>query len=65
MTDTVMTIMIAGIETLLIPAIYRWLKAHIKRRWLVFVLLIFAVLLTTMIIGTVVSVVMSTILRSE
>lgn len=51
-----MSIMIAGLETLLLPAIYRWLKEHIASRWIVYVVLVLIILLMTMFIGTAVSV---------
>ncbi|MDE5814227.1 MAG: hypothetical protein K2H72_08075 [Muribaculaceae bacterium] len=56
MSDAVYSILIAGLETLLLPAILRWLKRQVKQKWLVNVLLILIVLLMTMVLGTVVSV---------
>ncbi|MDE5849822.1 MAG: hypothetical protein K2H38_06750 [Muribaculaceae bacterium] len=56
MSDVVFSILIAGIETLLLPAILRWLKKHVSRRWLVYVLLVVIVLMMTMVLGTAVSV---------
>ncbi|MDE5794204.1 MAG: hypothetical protein K2I08_05755 [Muribaculaceae bacterium] len=56
MSDVVFSILIAGVETLLLPVIMRWLKKHISRRWLVYVVLVFIVLLMTMVLGTAVSV---------
>lgn len=56
MNDAVISILIAGVETLLLPSVYRWLKRHIKRKWLVYVLLVLIILLMTMVVGTAVSV---------
>ena len=56
MNDVVISILIAGLETLLLPAILRWLKKHIATRWLVYTVLVFIGLLMTMVIGTAVSV---------
>ena len=56
MSDAVFSILIAGLETLLLPGIFRWLKKHVSRRWLVYMLLVLIVLLMTMVLGTAVSV---------
>ena len=56
MSDAVYSILIAGLETLFLPAILRWLKRQVKQKWLVNVLLILIVLLMTIVLGTVVSV---------
>ncbi|MDE5870393.1 MAG: hypothetical protein K2H22_00385 [Muribaculaceae bacterium] len=56
MSDAVLSILIAGLETLLLPVIFRWLKKHISRRWVVCMLLVLTVLLMTMALGTAVSV---------
>ncbi len=56
MSDAVFSLLIAGLETLLLPVILRRLKKHISRRWLVYVLLVLIILLMTMILGTAVSV---------
>ncbi|MDE6018618.1 MAG: hypothetical protein K2G85_07375 [Muribaculaceae bacterium] len=56
MSDIVYSILIAGVETLLLPAIFRWLEKRVSRRWLVYVLLVMIVLLMTMVLGTAVSV---------
>lgn len=56
MNDAVFSILIAGVETLLLPGILRWLKKHVSRRWVVYMLLVLIVLLMTMALGTAVSV---------
>ena len=56
MSDVVFSILIAGVETLLLPFILRWLKKHISTRWLVYFVLVFVILLMTMVLGTAVSV---------
>lgn len=58
MTETIISILIAGAVTLLAPAIYKWLKKHFKSKWSVFPLLIASIILMVMIIGTAVSVFM-------
>ncbi|MDE6023080.1 MAG: hypothetical protein K2G13_06215 [Muribaculaceae bacterium] len=64
MKDAVMGIVIVGIETLLIPKIYCWLKKRMSNRWLLSVLIVMIVLVLTAIIGSIVSV-MSYHLRWE
>ena len=56
MSDALFSVLIAGLETLLLPAILRWLRKRIKRPWIVYVLLVLIILLLTMVLGTAVSV---------
>lgn len=56
MNDAVFSILIEGIETLLLPSILRWLKKRFARRRIVYALLVLIVLLMTMVIGSTVSV---------
>ena len=56
MNDVVLSILMAGLETLFLPVILHWLKKHISRRWIVYTVLVIIILLMTMIIGTAVSV---------
>ena len=56
MSDVVFSILLAGLETLLLPAIFRRLEKRISRRWVLYGLLVLIVLMMTMILGTAVSV---------
>ena len=56
MNDEFFSILIAVVETLLLPGLFRWLKKHFSRRWVVYLLLALIVLLMTMALGTAVSV---------
>ncbi len=57
MSDVIFSILIAGFEVALGPAVYKWLKKRIKKRWIVIVLIVLIALLVTMILGTAVSVI--------
>ncbi len=57
MNEVIYSILIAGFEALLGPAVYKWLKKRIKKQWIVIVLIVLIALLVTMILGTAVSVI--------
>ena len=56
MSDSIVTIVVVGIYTLLMPAIMRWLQERVKKRWVIYLLLVVIGLLLVTIIGTVASV---------
>lgn len=56
MNDAIITIIIVGIYTLLMPSIVRLLEHRISKRWILYLLLFIIGILITAIIGTIASV---------
>lgn len=56
MSDSIVTIVVVGIYTLLMPMIMRWLQKHVRRQWVIYLLLVVIGLLLVTVIGTVTSV---------
>ncbi len=56
MSDSIVTIVTVGLYTLLMPVIMRWLQQRIKKRWIIYVLLVVIGLLLVTVIGTAASV---------
>ncbi len=55
MNDSIITILVICIYTLLMPTVVRYLERRISSRWLIYVLLIIIALAITTVIGTIVS----------